>query len=116
MLLPSEQRVVWVNEVLGTVAGEGSLIGVAPALCEDHQPGNPPLKMSGLARRLNDGEWLADPLLRHGVKTGLNHLVSCHDGLRPGGLDVDPWQRDWLTLHDVRALQTCDVRCLGQPV
>src|SRR2546422_828132 len=82
--------VVWIDEVLGTVAGEGSLIGVAPARCEDHQPGNPPLKMSGLARRLNNGEWLADPLPRHGIKARLNHLAPCHDGLRPGGLDVDP--------------------------
>ena len=56
------------------------------------------LKMSGLARRLNDGEWLADPLPRHGVEARLDHLVPGHQGLRPGGLDVDPWQRDSLAL------------------
>ena len=75
---PSEQPVVWINEVPGTVAGEGGLIGIAPARREDHQSGNPPLKMSDLSRRLNDGEWLTNPLPRHGVKARLDHFVPEH--------------------------------------
>jgi hypothetical protein len=91
ILPPAKQGIVWVNKMPGLVVSKTRLIDIAPAAPEYDQPRNPPLEVSGLARRLNDRQWLTNPFLGEGIKAGLNDFASRDNRLRPRGLDVDSW-------------------------